>query len=495
MTAEEGSTSTAGEQPRRRRRAKDPTARFKAPDREQLAAAERLVPQEHLARRVQRLVERFELSEVEANYSALGQNGFAPRQLLALWIYASRIGVHQGTRLAHALQTDAALRLLSGGHRISHSVLNRFRSENAGLFQAALEQTVKWAYEEGLVDAQALAVDSVRLRAHAGPRQVRVHKHCAQRLEQLSKVEVDALPPAERAQHQQQVEKHEQGVRLCQQRAAASVVLTNSRAGLMQFPGNGVHPGHRVTVVASGAQQRLVVGVLVGASGNDKGLLEPATQEARRVLHAAGVPLPVRLQVAGDSGYWSQEDLRFAALNAGCVDVLLNEGPASGPLANKPGMLQREAFQLQPSARSVLCPAGRAMHGPVRNNFDQCDVYFGVDCEGCPLRPRCTQGARRTFSVRWEYERLRQAMLQRMSQPGAAARYLQRMATVEPVFASVQHDMGFRRLSSRHSRTIDAEVLLKLLAHNVSRLLTRSRLFCVLVILEAPATSHAQQPS
>lgn len=454
-------------------------------------AAERLVPQEHLARKVRRVVERLELTEVEAGYSALGQNGFAPRWLLALWVYASLIGLHQGTKLARALQTDAALRLLSGGHPISHSVLNRFRSQNAVLFLAALEETVKWAHEEGLIEAQALGVDSVRLRAHASPRQVRVHKHSIKRLKQLSKEDVSALSGPERARHQQKVQKHQEAVRLCQQRAAASVVLSNPSAGLMQFPGNGVHPGHRLTVVASGVQQRLVLGVLLTASGNDKGLLEGAMLEARRVLHAAGVPLAVRLQVAGDSGYWGEEDLRFAALNSAWMDVLLKPGAATGPQANKPGMLKRQEFQLHPLARAVVCPAGRTMHGPVLNHFDQCDVYFGVGCARCPLRPRCTRGKRRTFTVRWAYERFRHAMLERMRQPGAEARYHQRMATVEPVFASVEHDMGFRRLSSRHPRTIDAEVLLKLLAHNVSRLLTRSRLFCVFFLLEAPATFHA----
>jgi transposase len=491
VTPDEGSTSTPSEQPRRQRVPKDPTPRFKAPQKQALAAAEQLVPQEHLARRVQRVVERFELRQVEASYSALGQNGFAPRQLLALWVYASLIGLHRGTQLARALQTDAALRLLSSGHTISVAVLNRFRSNNAELFLAALEETVRWANQEGLIEAQALAVDSVRLRAHASGRQVRVQKHSARRLEQLSQVDTESLSPQELQKHQQRVEYHQHAVHLCQQQQAATVVVTNPSAGLMQFPGNGVHPGHRVTVVASGVQQRLVVGVLLGASGNDKGLLEQAVHEARRVLHSAGVPPPVRLQVAGDSGYWSEEDLSFAALNSSWVDVLLKQASATGPLANKPGMLRREDFQLKPSERTVVCPAGRTMHGPVLNNFDQCEVYFGVGCEDCPLRPRCTQGKRRTFTVRWEYERSRQAMLERMAQPDARARYNQRMATVEPVFASVEHDMGFRRLCSRLERTIRAEVLLKLLAHNVSRLLTRSRLFCVFFLFEAPASLDA----
>ncbi|WP_208729986.1 transposase, partial [Corallococcus exercitus] len=493
MKQEAGRPCPPAKQPRRRI-PKDPTPRFKAPDREALALAERLVPREHLARRVWRVVERFELTQVEARSSALGQNGFAPRQLLGLWLYASLIGLHQGTRLARALQTDCALRWLSGGHCISVAVLNRFRAQNGALFLAALEETVRWAVQEGLVRTRELGIDSVRLRAHASRSQVRVRTQSLRRLNPLRAVDADALDACQRAQHARQVRKHQEAVHLCEQRAQASVVLSNPRAALMQFPGNGVHPGHRLTVVASGVTQRLVVGVLLTASGNDKGHLEGAMQQTRRVLHAAGVPLPLRLQVAGDSGYWSEEDLRFAALHHACMDVLLNPGPATGPLATKPGMLPREAFELQHARRAVVCPAGRTMHGPVLNHFDRCEVYFGQGCPTCPLRPQCSQAERRTFTVRWEYEGLLEAMQTRMKQPDAKARYLQRMATVEPVFASLQQDMGFRRLSSRHPPTIDAEVFLKLLAHNVSRLLTRSRLFCVFVLLEAPASPPASQP-
>ncbi len=131
------------------------------------------------------------------------------------------------------------------------------------------------------------------------------------------------------------------------------------------------------------------------------------------------------------------------------------------------------------------------MRGPRYDSVHQCDCYLGVDCDKCPLRPRCTQGSRRTFTVRWEYEQHRKAMLERMAQPDAPARYARRMATVEPVFASLEHDMGFRRLSSRFTRTIGAEVLLKLLAHNISRLLARTKLFCVFFLLEAPASRDA----
>ena len=48
-------------------------------------------------------------------------------------------------------------------------------------------------------------------------------------------------------------------------------------------------------------------------------------------------------------------------------------------------------------------------------------------------------------------------MRERLQQPGAQQRYNHRIATVEPVFASLEEAMGFRRACSRHADTIVAE--------------------------------------
>jgi hypothetical protein len=66
-----------------------------------------------------------------------------------------------------------------------------------------------------------------------------------------------------------------------------------------------------------------------------------------------------------------------------------------------------------------------------------------------------------------------------MRPPTARQRYNQRIATVEPVFASIQDAMAFRRASARHSSSVLAEVLLKVLAHNLSRLAAARKLSCV----------------
>jgi transposase len=483
---QETSTSSPEEQPTKRRRVpRDPTPRFKQDDAQALAAAEELVPQEHLARQVQRLLEGVDTAQVDSKYSALGQHGYRPKQLLCLWVYASLIGLHHATKLARALQTDAALRLLTGGHAVSRPVLNRFRKDNAALFGAALQLTVKWAYEQGLVDGRALAVDSVRLRAHASSKQVRTLKRSSERLEELAAVDLSTLNEQERARHEQKVRKHTQAVELCTQAGTKSVVLTSPAAGLMQFPASTALPGHRVTVIASGVQSRLVVGVLINAAPNDMGLLQEAALEAWRVLVEAGLPEEAVLQMAADAGYWSQADLEFASTNTQWVDVLIDEKAESGPLRGKgKHYFGRDDFKLV-TEDEVLCPAGKGMTGPRKDKVNGCLVYLGDGCLECPLRQKCTASERRTLAIKWEYEKQRALMRQRMEQEGAQQRYQQRMATVEPVFSSLEDCMGFRRVSSRFPQSVTAEILLKLLAHNVSRLLTRRRLLCVYFLLPA----------
>jgi hypothetical protein len=270
---------------------------------------------------------------------------------------------------------------------------------------------------------------------------------------------------------------------MCTQAQAASVVLTSPAAALMQFPGDVYLPGHRLTVTASGSQSRIVVGVLINAAANDMGLLQEALLQARHMLHTVGLPLVVRLQAAADSGYWSQRDLAFATAHTGWVDMLLKPKAPFSKLGKH--YFGRQDFELR-SPQEVLCPADKLMLGPRRDKARGVHLYKGEDCQHCPLHSACTPSKQRHLAINWEYERLQASMRERMSQPGAQTRYHQRMATVEPVFSYLEDTMGFRRVSSRVPETVSAELLLKLLAYNVSRLLTRSRLLCVFFLLRLP---------
>lgn len=465
----------------RRRTRRDPKPRFKPDTTTQLDAIQgcpaHQVSEDHLARGVQRIVARLDLSSIEGTYSSLGRHGFEPRRLLAVWVYASLIGIHHGTKLAKALETDAALRLLSGGHAISRSKLNEFRQQHGALFEECLEQTVALAQAQGLLPLDELAADSMRLRAHASTKAVRTLVRSKKRLAELEERDVDSLPEVEQAKHREKVAKHTSAVAECEARGRTSIVTTNPSAALLKFPEGAGAPGHRVSAMAAGVQARFLISILVTADTHDYGLLEPLVIATQDTLARSGVPAEAPLQVGADAGYCARADLAFAERVRDRVDILVAGTEAS---EDRSRFFGRDRFTFTDDG-SVYCPAGRVMNGPYRES-DGRTKWTGVGCAACELRPQCTPGRTRSLLVDEELDRVRAAMRERMNAEGGRDRYNRRIATVEPVFSNLESSMGYRRASSRHEATVRAEILLKALAHNISRLLGRqalSRVYCL----------------
>lgn len=474
------------ERPIRRRTRRDPLPRFKPDRTRQLDAVygcpELQVPRGHLARAVRTWVGRFDLSGLEAGYSSLGRRGYHPRHLLAVWVYASLVGLHHSTKVARAIGTDAAFRLLTGGHTVSSATLRAFRQHHGAVFRHALAQTLALAQAHGLLRLEELAVDSLRLRAHASTKAVRTLTRSTRRVAELEAVEPAGLSPDARAVHAAKLRKHREAIAQCRARGQTSVVTTNPAAALMKFPDGAGLPGHRVTVTASGVQARLVVGVLVDADPTDYGKLEAAVQAAQVGLAQAGVPPEAVRAFTADAGFAAHADLTFAATPPPGLTILVACGSEAEPAGRFFG---RDRFILHDDG-TATCPAGQAMKGPTRHS-DGRTMWTGIGCATCPLRPACTPGHHRTVTADRALDRVRTAMRARLATPEGRARYNTRIATVEPVFAQVEDTMGFRRASSRHAATVLAEVLLKLLAHNIRRLIALKPLSCVYVLMTPPA--------
>lgn len=476
-------TSPAVERPRQKKTRRDPNPHFKPDKSRQLDAlygcADLQVPQDHLARDVLRVVGLLDTKSIEEKYSSLGRHGYHPRQALAVWVYGSLIGLHESTKLARALQTDAALRLLSGGHAISAGTLRRFRNLNRAFFEEAIAQTVELASDSDLLRPQELGVDSMRLRAHAATSSSRTLRRSRERLAELQAVAVDALPEAERETHAEKVTKHEEAIARCEAEGRTNFVTTNSSAGLLKFPDGSAAPGHRITVVAAGKRERLVLAVLVDADPNDYGKAGPVLQKAKGLFERLGILGDQQLQAALDAGYWCEIDLLYAAQNRGWIDMIIAERGDDDP-----SLFGRDKFTVLNDGK-MLCPAGRAMRGPFSDGRGRGRRYYGVGCEECSLKPQCTRGKTRSLVVLPSFDEVRNDMRQRLRLPDAKQRYNDRIATVEPVFSNLESAMKYRRATTRHERGVIAEILLKVLSHNVSRLIAARKVRPVFLVVYA----------
>ena len=475
--------------PRRKSPRRDPHPRFKPDQVGQLdpinGCAEFQVPSDHLAREVRDLLAELDCSELEGRYSSLGRHGFHPRHVLGVLIYGSLIGIHHSTKLERVSETDAAFRLVSGGHWISAGKLREFRRTHLEFFTRAIGQTLAMAQKRGLLDPKELAVDSVRLRAHASTKAARTLKRSKERLEELAKVDPSSLAPEARKTWEEKRAKHEAAVALCEETGRTNLVTTSPSAGLLKFPDGASGPGHRMTVTACGVKSRMVVDILVDADAHDFGKLPGAVERARSALEQAGVDVS-HVQVAADAGYWSEADLAYAAANRDHVDVLIAERKESAR-KNDAGQPQFTAADFQfGSDGSVTCPAGRRLDGPFKDGDKL--RYHGVGCGSCPQKDRCTKSSRRILTMKPDYQKAQQEMAARMARPGARERYGKRIATVEPVFAQIEDRMGFRRVSSRHEPSVLAELALKVLAYNLGRLLSARRLRRVPLVMAFSST-------
>lgn len=470
---------------RKKRLNKAPDPRFKPDVSEQfdfaLGCPSAMLPADHLARRLKRELASFDVSALVKKYSSQGRHGYHPLHMLGALVYGTLIGIHESTKLARALKTDLALRFVAGGHCISEGRLRAFRRENLEFFEGAVLQTIAKAAELELIDLRELAVDSVRLQAAASTKAVRTKARSEKRLEELSRVDLAALSGEEREAHLKAVRKHEEVLGLCRQYGRTNLVTTSPSAGLMKFPDGASRPGHRATVVAAGKKERFVLSVLVDADATDYGKLGPAIMHTREWLTKAGVALGPQMQVAGDAGYFSVDDLAFASANVHWVDVLIEEGKRGRRKATD----GEPIFGVDDFRRgdgTMVCPADRLMKGPFKDAGRE--RWHGDGCASCGLKPRCTQGEYRALTIDTEYIRLRDAMRDRFAQPGGRDRYNHRIATVEPVFSSIESSFGFRRVSSRKEAAVKAEILLKVFAYNVSRLLVARRLRHVRMVVE-----------
>lgn len=118
----------------------------------------------------------------------------------------------------------------------------------------------------------------------------------------------------------------------------------------------------------------------------------------------------------------------------------------------------------------VVCPQSREL--PLQRlrekNGRMVEVYRSAKvCKDCPVRAECTTDRHgRTIDIQPGHAALVAAHA-RWQQPATAELYGFRAATVEPVFAQIRQQMGFRRWSVRGSDNVGTQWVLLCTAWNL----------------------------
>ena len=124
-----------------------------------------------------------------------------------------------------------------------------------------------------------------------------------------------------------------------------------------------------------------------------------------------------------------------------------------------------------------VCPMGQKMHKTHQSKrtteagYQQSlSHYQAKNCESCPLRGQCfkakgNRSIERNHNLERHKQRTRELLL---SETGIKKRK-QRTADVEPVFAQLKHNNGFRRFSLKGLEKVELEFGLMALGHNLRK--------------------------
>ena len=302
--------------------------RLREADRTQLCLRpvdlESLLPEDHRARSIWAYVEGLDLTPLYQAIAAVegeaGRPATDPKLLLALWLYATVEGVGSARALDRLCTAHGAYQWLCGGVSMNYHTLADFRTAHGAFLDRLLTQSVAALMATGLVTLARVAVDGMRVRAHAGAASFRRRPTLAQCLAdaatqvQALRADVDADPGATTARQRAARERQARVAQALahlpaleakkkpEDRTKARVSTTDPEARVMKMADGGYRPAYNLQL-ATDADAQVIVGVDALATGSDRGQLAPmvAQVEARHGQAPAAT--------LADGGFATKEDI------------------------------------------------------------------------------------------------------------------------------------------------------------------------------------------
>jgi transposase len=409
---------------------------------------------------------------------ATGRPGYAPADLLKLYIYGYLNRIRSSRRLEAETHRNIEVIWLLRHLRPDFKTIADFRRDNRAAFKPVFREFVLLCRQLDLFGRELLAVDGTRIKAVNN----KDRNFTRASLEQFIRTADERLASYLQRLDDGDTEEGGTGGRRVQGLAEKidairakrdrlkSLLADLGRSGESQVsltdPDSRAMAAHtRVAVgynvqVAVDAKHKLIVEQAVTNQVLDLGLLTQTAEPARALLGVG------QIDVVADRGYFKFEDIE-ACEAAGMTPYVPK--PQRGP-AVREGFFAKDEFRYDPAGDVYICPAGERLgrkYESKSRELTKIDYSNRSACLACALRPRCTNSFRRVS--RLENEAVLDRMAARLkARPEVLDR---RRDTVEHPFGSIKQWMGQGAFLMKGLENVRAEFSLTALAYNMRRVI------------------------
>ena len=336
---------------------------------------------------------------------ATGRPGYAPGDLLKLYIYGYLNRVRSSRRLEAETRRNLEVIWLLRHLAPDFKTIADFRRDNRAAFRSVFREFVLLCRQLDLFGRELLAVDGTRIKAvnnkdrnftrAALTKFIRdADERLADYLRRLDEADVAETSAGSRMRHLAEKIAALRNKRDGHRALLADLERTGESQVSLTDPDSRAMAGHtRVAVgynaqIAVDAKHKLIVEQEVTNQVVDMGLLMQTAEPARAIL---GVE---RIDVVADRGYFKIEDIE-ACEKAGMTPYVPK--PQRGSSVSN-GFFRKDEFRYDAERDAFICPAGQVLSTRYESKLRELtkiDYSNRAACLVCAIKSRCTKDYRK----------------------------------------------------------------------------------------------------
>jgi transposase len=441
---------------------------------------DRLVPADHLLRRIAHVVDfSFVYPLARSYYSHTGQPSVDPVVLFKTLLIGYLYGITSERRLMEEIQVNLAYRWFLGYDLDEavpdHSVLSKARVRfGMEVFEEFFRQSIELCRQAGLLDEGPVYVDSTLIRAGAS-------------MDSLTHRDELARPPLSVTEYlyrlDQEAEADQKSESLAEEPPPESgpsaearppsgssrplrpneklVSRTDPEATLVDRPDFGRHLAYKAHVAVGGRHGQVITAAVAttGATADEHLLAEVLWQHRR--LSGLGIP-----EAVADAKYGTGPNYLY--LDQAGIPAFI---PTTRFGNQHTGIWGREHFTWLPEEDAYLCPADQRLRRYSNMSGTQRIRYQARkgSCAACPYCSQCApSGRERALHRSWALD-LVEAAQERLASPLGKLRLVERKIYIEGAFGLAKELHGLRRTRFKGRHRVQMQVWLTAAAMNIKK--------------------------
>ena len=481
---------------------------------------EELVPENHMVRVVDAVIDRLDISDILSTYRGGGNSAFNPKMMLKVLVFAYLSNVYSSRRIEELLKRDIYFMWLAGMKRPDFRTINYYRGKRLKEgFDAVFTQVVRLLHEEGFVSLKVQYIDGTKIESVANKYTFvwrgSVEKYDARlkakteallrQIEQSHAIENQENPAAEELTAEEVAERVER----IREKVDADNLSKEERKALKQIETDAVPRMNRYK------EQLETMGSRNSYSKTDpdatfmrmkedamlNGQLKPGynvqiSTENQFITNFGIYQRPADTltmtnylesfktrygmqsdEIVADSGYGSEENYEYM-FNGMIPYVKYNMFHVEQRRGYRNNPFRVSNLFYNPEDDFYVCPMGQKMKfirqekRYTASGYQQTvSVYRASRCEGCPLRGQCHKSKRdRQIEVNHTLDDYKARARELLTSEQGLKHRSKRPIEPEAVFGQIKECGGFRRLRLKGLAGAKIDFGLKALAHNLRKL-------------------------